>query len=231
MKYLLSIFITLLLFSCEKKVESKLDFEKLGVLEENRFQNPGELIELIKYPDSVYDKYKGVKLSFWDKYNLNQLKSTNTGEDDFLKQLTENDFKFSFTLDSSFYIDKKLSNKNLELVGSIENKTNNPIFFIGTSCYALGENLRFNKNAVFNPYIHCNMSWISIEIIKPNDIFEFKSTISVRNKDGKINSNFDLSIISNNVNLKDIKPIQILNLKGTPQYISENLKYIIESKY
>ena len=65
MKHLLYFLVFLItIVSCKEEIKSKLDFDKLGVSEENRYENPEELIELIKYPDSVLIDPNDIRFSF-----------------------------------------------------------------------------------------------------------------------------------------------------------------------
>lgn len=215
------------LISCQEKEESKLDFERLGIPEENRYTNLNE--EDYQLPQEIEEE-ENPKLSFWDKENLKLLKSPNTPNDSIVLTLNENDFEYNFKMDTSFFIEK-LSESHLELLGTIKNKTHHSILFYGTTCHYVGPNLIFNENANFVPYINCNMSWARIISIEPNETFKFKSTITIKNKRKKITSKFKLRIISNHVDIKNIVPIKTIILNSKAQYIPKELNYIIESNF
>ena len=228
MKTLYLFLITLLILnSCKEEKKSRLDFGMLGVKEKH--VEPKE--------DSHNEKSIGEKenpeqpLEYWDEFNTEQLKAKNPIETEDVLKLTRDSFEFNYTLDSNIDYENNLSNHNLRFVGTIKNKTNHSIFFLSSTCTGIGHFLLFSGNSHFNPIISCNMSWTIIEVIEPNSSINFRSTISILNKEKEIDIDFEMILVSKEVDITNLFPVKTIYLNTLPKQIPEKLMYVLDTNF
>lgn len=197
MKYYFSIILIAFLFSCKEKVESKLDFERLGVIEENRYTNPDYEFVKKEYPDSVLIEPGDVEFIVEIDSNINDYDSSIFSGVILVKaKLINHSNKNIYFLTEGFDVSSNVIEVGFEKIKII-------------NCYGSDYSVCYYPK--------------SRNYLKPNETKDFNFCMVVYESQTKFTLGYSLKLISHSQDLEMIEPYQYFVLKTKETTLSKKL--------